>query len=141
MPTLDEISAVPSLKWDLGIGYYIAENPHPFISKCKVSTTPGNFSRYSFFIHFKGGAIERVDNFENTDVALQTCNYCYREIIATLNKALPEPIMMAEFDAEVGATVVAAISDNERIIRDAFAHLKNLTAKEKELIWELSVKN
>lgn len=141
MPSLNEISAVPPLVWGIEIGHYVAENPHPLVRKCVVDTMPANFSKYRFRIFLKSGAIEEMEGYESEKDAFAACNYRYREIIATLQKALPEPTMTAEFDAEVGATVVAGISRNEQIIREAFAQLKNLTPKEKELIWELSVKN
>lgn len=141
MPTTDELLAIPALKFGMGDGYTIAENPHPLVRKCVVDTTPANVSKYRYRIFFTSGAVEQSDGIEEFKNAELACGYRYREIIATLNKALPEPTMTAEFDAEVGATVVAGISDNERIIRESFAQLKNLTAKEKELIWELSVKN
>ena len=141
MPSLDEISAVPSLVWGIEIGHYIAENPHPLVRKCVVDTMPGNDSKYRYRIFFNSGQFESVENFDTIEGALSVCDYCYRESLALISKALPEPIMTAEFDAKVGATVVAGISQNEQIIREAFSQLKNLTPKEKELIWELSVKN
>ncbi len=65
------------------------------------------------------------------------CNYRYREIIATLQKALPEPTMTAEFDAEINATVVAPISSKEQAIRHFFSVLGTLTAQEIALVVRL----
>jgi len=141
MPAIEELIKVPPLKFGMEDGYTIAENPHPLIWKCVVSNAPFSSNLWNYYIHFNTGAIENGIEFLSLKDAESACNHRYREIIATLNKALPQTTMTAEFDIEVGATVVAGISDNERIIREAFAQLKNLTAKEKELIWELSVKN
>jgi len=113
MPSLDEISAIPSLVWGIEIGHYIAENPHPLVRKCVVDTMPANFSKYRFRIFLKSGAVEEMAGYETEKDAGLACNYRYREIIATLQKALPDATMTAEFDAEVGATVVTGISQNE----------------------------
>lgn len=141
MPAIEELIKVSPLKFGMGDGYTIAENPHPLIWKCVVCNAPFSSMVWNYYIHFNTGDIENGTGFVSLKDAESACNYRYREIIATLKKALPEPTMTAEFDAEVGATVVSGVTDNERIIREMFAQLKDLTPKEKELIWGLSVKN
>jgi hypothetical protein len=137
MPSLDEIIAVPPLVWGIEIGHYIAENPHPLVRKCVVDTMPGNASKYRYRIFFKNGQFESVENFDTIEGALSVCDYCYRESLALLSKALPEPTMEAEFDAEINATVVTKIGSREQAIRDFFAGFGRLTTKEIALVVRL----
>jgi len=129
MPAIEELIKVPSLKFGIGDGYTIAENPHPLIWKCVVCNAPFSSNLWNYYIHFNTGAIENGIEFASLKDAESACNYRYREIITTLNKALPEPTMTAEFDSEVGATVVSPIDENEKAIRSAFALISSACQK------------